>query len=100
MSVLMLDLLLFRNSSYVSEVERVQEVAGVVSLSQCEGRLTMSCLGGDEKSENCVSQHIEVGVFSPVRVSGGMLQKSWKFLLALIYFCLYQINDSISPRPG
>jgi hypothetical protein len=40
-------------------VKRVQEVAGIVCLPQCEGSLTLGCLGGYEKSENAVSEHGE-----------------------------------------
>ena len=40
--------------SHVSEVECVQEVAGVVRLPQSEGSV---CLSGSEKSKNSGFQH-------------------------------------------
>jgi hypothetical protein len=53
-------------ASYVSEVECVQEVTGVVRLPQSEGRI---CLSGSKKSEDSGFQHGGEIVFDSMRLS-------------------------------
>jgi len=73
-------------AAYVSEVECVQEVAGVVRLPQSEGRI---CLSGSKKSEDSGFQHGGRIAFDLIRLSIVIfLDLTFKFV-PLSFICNY-----------